>query len=82
MDALAVGLIVPLVGPIVDFHPQVIRPPPRVSEQHQSVALRAMPPGAHKKTPPTGGVFKVVIWPCSVRPFAPTEAEAKQADSQ
>jgi len=38
--------------------------------------------GANKKTPPTGGVFKVVIWPCSVRPFAPTEAEAKQADSQ
>jgi len=48
MDTLAVRLIVPLVGSIVDFHHQVIRPPPCVSEQHQSMALRAMP-GAHKK---------------------------------
>ena len=29
------SLIVPLAGSIVDFHHQVIRPPPRVSEQHQ-----------------------------------------------
>ena len=35
MDTLAVRLIVPLTGSIVDFHHQVIRPPSRVSEQRQ-----------------------------------------------
>ena len=34
-DTLAVQLIIPLVGLIVDFHHQVIQPPPRVLEQHQ-----------------------------------------------
>ncbi len=36
MDTLAVRLIVPLPGSIVDFHHQVIRPPPRVSKQRLS----------------------------------------------
>jgi len=36
MDTLAVRLIVPLAGSIVDFHHQVIRPPPRVSERRPS----------------------------------------------
>ena len=41
MDTLAVRLIVPLAGSIVDFHHQVIQPPPRVSEQRRK-ALRAI----------------------------------------
>ena len=36
VDTLAVRLIVPLPGSIVDFHHQVIRPPPRVSKQRLS----------------------------------------------
>ena len=47
MDTLAVRLIVPLVGSIADFHHQVIRPPPRVSEQHQ--LRRYAPYLAHTK---------------------------------
>ena len=48
VNTLAVRLIVPLVGPIGDLHPQVIRPPPRVVGTAPVKALRAMP-GAHKK---------------------------------
>jgi len=47
MDTLAVRLIVPLAGSIVDFHHQVIRPPPCVSEQHQ--LRRYAPYLAHHK---------------------------------
>ncbi|HDY82708.1 MAG TPA: hypothetical protein ENH48_07105 [Halieaceae bacterium] len=47
MDTLAVRLIVPLAGSIVDFHHQVIRPPPRVPEQRPS--RRYAPCLAHNK---------------------------------
>src|SRR5690606_3425157 len=40
VDTLAVRLIVPLTGPIVDFHHQVIRPPPRVPKQRRQGATR------------------------------------------
>ena len=47
MDTLAVRLIVPLVGPIVDFHHQVIRPAPPVPEQRQ--LRRYAPYSAHNE---------------------------------
>ena len=45
MDTLAVRLTVPLAGSAVDFHHQVIQPPPRVLEQRQ--ARRYAPCLAH-----------------------------------
>ena len=50
MDTLAVRLIVPLAGSIVDFHHQVIQPPPRVLEQRQ--LRRYAPYLAHQKKSP------------------------------
>ena len=35
MDVVAVRLVIPLAELIWNLHPQVIRPPPRVSEQRQ-----------------------------------------------
>jgi hypothetical protein len=62
MDTLAVRLIVPLIGSIVDFHHQVIRPPPRVSKQRQ---LRHYAPylAHHKKAPIKGlsGLFQITL---------------------
>src|SRR5690554_531385 len=50
MDTLAVRLVVPLAGPTEDLHLQVIRPPPRASEQRPS--RRYAPCLAHYKNAP------------------------------
>src|SRR5690554_5111877 len=48
MDTLAVRLTVPLIGPVVDLHHRVIRPPPRGIGTAPVTALRTMP-GAQQK---------------------------------
>ena len=50
MDTLAVRLTVPLIGPVVDLHHRVIRPPPRGIGTAPVTALHAMP-GAPLKNP-------------------------------
>jgi hypothetical protein len=54
-DTLAVQLIIPLVGLIVDFHHQVIQPPPRVPEQRP--LRRYAPYLAHNKKKTSNDVF-------------------------
>ena len=51
MDTLAVRLTVPLVGPVADFHRQVIQVTTTVTGIAPVKALRAMP-GAQRKRPP------------------------------
>ena len=50
MGTLAVRLIVPLVGPVADFHRQVIQATTTATGTAPVKALRAMP-GAQRKSP-------------------------------
>ena len=63
MDTLAVRLTVPLTGPVVDFHHQVIQPPPREVGTAPIKALRAMlgAPQTKKGHPIQGSLFYLAL---------------------